>query len=105
MAALSDYLEDKLLNHIFRNSSFAKPTKIVVALTSGVPLDSDDGSTIPEIGLTNSESVSTGYTRVDLGNPSSEGNDKWGAVGIDNSSPYQVFSSGTPSHSGYFYPL
>lgn len=105
MAALSDYLEDKLLNHIFRNSSFAKPSKIAIALTSGVPLDSNDGSTIPELPLTNSESISTGYSRVDLGDPSSEGNDSWNEVGVDNTSAYQVYNSTPASHSGYFYPL
>ena len=49
MASLSDYLESGLLHHIFRGESFSKPSKIAIALTSGVPQDSDTGFTIPEL--------------------------------------------------------
>ena len=37
MAALSDYLESQLLNHLFRDVSFPKPDRLAIALTSGVP--------------------------------------------------------------------
>ena len=71
MAALSDYLESGLLNHVFRGSTFAKPETIAIALTSGEPLDSQTGQTILEIpsGINGS---GTGYSRVDLGVPSDE---------------------------------
>ena len=49
MAALSDYLESGLLNFIFRGQSFSAPSNISIALTSGAPLDSHTGSTIPEL--------------------------------------------------------
>ena len=49
MAALSDYLESGLLNHVFRGSTFAKPTDIAIALTSGAPLDSQTGENLLEI--------------------------------------------------------
>lgn len=76
MSALSDYLESGLLHHIFRGQSFPKPSEIAIALTSGVPLDSQNGLTIPEIpsGINNSL---TGYKRISLGNPSVSGNAKW----------------------------
>ena len=69
MAALSDYLESGLLHHIFLGQAFEKPSGMVIALTSGVITDSMTGSTIPEIpsGINGS---GTGYTRIDLGNPS-----------------------------------
>ena len=47
--ALSDYLESGLLHHIFRSQSFPKPTEVAIALCSGSPLDSNTGSTIPEL--------------------------------------------------------
>jgi hypothetical protein len=69
MAALSDYLESGLINHVFREGTFAKPSNISLALTSGIPQDSDTGATLPEIpsGII---CYGTGYARVDLGSPS-----------------------------------
>jgi hypothetical protein len=76
MSALSDYLESGLLHHIFRGQSFPKPSEIAIALTSGVPLDSHTGATIPELpsGLNNSL---TGYSRISLGAPSASGDSTW----------------------------
>jgi hypothetical protein len=69
MAALSDYLESGLLHHIFLGQAFEMPSGMLIALTSGVPLESDTGSTIPEI-PSGIDGVDTGYSRIDLGNPS-----------------------------------
>ena len=76
MASLSDYLESGLLHHLFRAQTFPKPTNVAVALTEGVPTDSDTGSTIPEVpsGITGS---GTGYARINLGDPSTLGDTKW----------------------------
>lgn len=76
MSALSDYLESGLLHHIFRGQSFPKPSEIAIALTSGVPLDSHTGATIPELpsGINGS---GTGYARLSLGAPSASGDVKW----------------------------
>ena len=107
MAALSDYLESGLLSHIFRGSTFAKPTTIALALTSGVPKDSDTGSTIPELpsGVAKGATfVTTNYARVSLGSPATTGNSTWNNVGYDVNTAYQVYSTET-NHSGYFYPL
>lgn len=112
MAALSDYLESALLNHIFRGSNFPKPSSIAIALTSGVPLDSDTGSSIPEIpsGIAKGSTfVTTNYSRLNLFNPSTSGNSIWNAVGIDDSTIFQVYGTSSSGDSvgisGYFYPL
>lgn len=99
MAALSDYLESGLLSHLFRNTAFARPETIAIALTSGVPVDSDDGSSIPEI-----PSGAKGYARINLGNPSTDGDDIWNNVGVDTTTTFEVYSEEV-DHSGYFYPL
>ena len=54
MASMSDYLESGVINHIFRNDTFSKPSNISVALLSSLADDSDTGSTINEVasGLT-----------------------------------------------------
>lgn len=115
MAALSDYLESGLLSHIFRNSPFPKPSEIAIALTSGVPIDSDSGSTIPELpsGVSRGENfVSTNYKRVTLFDPSTSGNTIWNTVGADDLTAYTVSGTAisgiqnvTPGQHGYFYPL
>jgi hypothetical protein len=107
MAALSDYLESGILSHLFKNDALTRPSTIAIALTSGVPLDSDTGSSILELpsGVVRGSSfVSTNYSRIDLGDPSTEGNNVWNNVGVDNTTEYEVFSEEV-DHSGYFYPL
>jgi hypothetical protein len=76
MAALSDYLESGLLNHVFRNGSFPKPSAIAIALTSGVIKDSDTGNTIPEI-ASGVNGLGTGYARILLDRTDVSGNDYW----------------------------
>lgn len=112
MAALSDYLESNLLNHIFRSTPFAKPSQIAIALTSSVPLDSDSGSTLPELpsGVNKGNNfVSTNYARINLGSPSGIGDTRWNPVGYDDLTTFSVYgtsSSGVSiGVSGYFYPL
>lgn len=76
MTALSDYMESGLLHHVFRGQTFPKPANVAVALCSGVPVDSDTGSTIPELPMTINGS-GTGYSRYNLGEPASSGNAVW----------------------------
>ena len=83
MAALSDYLESGLLHHMFRGDIFNKPSGIGIALTSGVPVESDTGSTIPEI-PSGIGGVDTGYSGINLGNPSESGNGYWTYTLADN---------------------
>lgn len=112
MAALSDYLESALLNHLFRGSSFPKPSSIAIALTSGVPLDSQTGSSIPEIpsGVTKGLSfVTTNYKRLSLGNPATSGDSIWNTVGADNITAFSVSGTSnsgvTSGLGGYYHPL
>lgn len=46
MAAMSDYLEEKLLNHTFRNVSFTPPTTVYLALYTSNPTDADTGTEV-----------------------------------------------------------
>lgn len=54
----SDYLEGKIIDHIFRTSSFTKPTVLAVALFSAAPSDSGGGTEV--------STSSTGYARQSL---------------------------------------
>jgi hypothetical protein len=53
----SDYLELKVLDHIFNKAAYTAPTNIFVALLTAAPADSATGSS----GLT--EATYTGYAR------------------------------------------
>ena|SRR5688500_7938116 len=46
MSAMSDYLENKLIDHIFRNRSFSVPAAIYVALFTAAPSDSGGGTEV-----------------------------------------------------------
>jgi len=108
MAAFSDYLEAQLLNHIFRADSFTKPANVSVVLTGEVAQDNDTGSTLPELpsGIDNGGNfTTTGYTRLSLGSPSSDGTTVWGDAGVDATTAFVVDNYDTPNASGYFYPL
>lgn len=49
MANFSNYLEDQLLTHIFRTSSYSKPSTIAIALLTAAANDADTGATITEV--------------------------------------------------------
>lgn len=108
MAALSDYLESGLLSHLFRNSAFSRPANICIALTSGVPVDSDTGSSLPELpsGVQNGLNfVPTNYQRINLGSPATNGDSVWNSVGVDTTTTYSVSGTTHTSGQAYFYPL
>jgi hypothetical protein len=44
MAAMSDFLEDELVKHIFRTGSFTKPTVLAFALLTTAAVDADTGT-------------------------------------------------------------
>ena len=46
MSAMSDYLENKLIDHIFRGTSFTAPTTLYVALFTAAPSDSGGGTEV-----------------------------------------------------------
>jgi hypothetical protein len=76
MAALSDYLESGILNNIFRGVSFTPPSKIAIALTKSVPIQSNNGFTINEVSATGVSGVNTGYARVLISN-NTNNSQKW----------------------------
>lgn len=108
MAALSDYLESGILNHIFKSQTFTKPSEIAIALTGGVAKDSDNGSTIPELpsGFLdgNNTHLPTNYTRAKLHSPATSGDAIWKNVGVDETTSYYIYSDEVDA-SGYTYPL
>lgn len=46
MSALSDYLENKLIAHIFRNTDYTRPANIYVALYTAAPNDAGGGTEV-----------------------------------------------------------
>lgn len=76
MSALSDYLESNVLNNIFRGVSFTPPSKIAIALTRSVPLQTQNGTTINEVLPTGVNAVPNGYARV-LVSVSNNNSTKW----------------------------
>jgi len=46
MAELSNYLEDKLLDHVLRNQSFTSPTTVYVGLYTSDPSDDNSGTEV-----------------------------------------------------------
>jgi hypothetical protein len=121
MAAISDYLENQLLNHLFRTSSFPKPSSIAIALTNGLVKDSDTGATLPEVPTGTPIGRPTGYSRISLGDPAVSGAFFWSNVGQDTVTTFSVyvnsgelvnfsnqstlFNASSSSLSGYIYPL
>lgn len=46
MSSLSDYLENKLIDHVLRGQTFTAPTNVYVALFTGAPSDSGGGTEV-----------------------------------------------------------
>lgn len=59
MTALSDYLKNEILDHIWNDGAWTAPTNIYAALCTAATVDSDDASTITEANY-------TGYARVEI---------------------------------------
>lgn len=96
MAAFSDYLEDALVNHIFRNSTFTRPANIYVALFTAAPSDAGGGT-----------EVSGGsYARVAVATGASSGWDASSAGATANTAavtfPTATADWGTVTHVGLF---
>ena len=72
MAALSDWLESQIAEHIFRTATFTKPTVLAVALCTAATTDAQTGATITEVANSN------GYART-LRNPLDA---NWAAIGV-----------------------
>lgn len=96
--AFSDYLEDKLLKHIFTSTGYTSPNaSIYVGLLTAGPTDSSTGATVTEVSNANS------YARVQVSawtvtgtNPTEAHNT--GAIEF----PTATGTWGTISHIGVF---
>lgn len=53
MTAMSDFLENRLIDHLFRGVSFSAPTALHVALFTANPSDSGGGTEVSTAGSTN----------------------------------------------------
>lgn len=96
MTAMSDYLENALINHIFRNTDFTRPANIYVALFTAAPSDSGGGT-----------EVSGGsYARVAVATGASSGWDAASGGATANTNvvtfPTATADWGTITHVGFF---
>jgi len=46
MSAMSDYLENQIVDHLFRTATFSKPTTVYVALFTAAPSDAGGGTEV-----------------------------------------------------------
>lgn len=46
MAAITNYLEDKLLDHVFKNTAFTQPSGLFLALYTAAPSDTGGGTEV-----------------------------------------------------------
>lgn len=58
MSSFSDFLEDKVLRHVFTNTAYTPPTTIYVALFTVAPTDAGGGTEV--------STTSTGYARQSM---------------------------------------
>lgn len=101
----SDYLENKIIDHIFRSGSFVKPTGLYVALFTAAPSDAGGGTEVAGGGYaranlppldTNWKATQGGTTGASSGTGGQTSN----AVAIPFPAP--TANWGTVSHYGIF---
>lgn len=46
MSSFSDFLEDELLDHVFRNAAYTSPSAVYLALYTAAPTDSGGGTEV-----------------------------------------------------------
>lgn len=92
MAILSDYLEPKLLDHIFKRSEFTRPSGLYIGISSSAFSEGDSGTT--------AAAKEPGY---DSTTPSYFG-DGYSRVQIDNNAQYDATSGNIKNTSGIDFP-
>ena len=86
MSAMSNYLENKLVDHLFRGISFTAPTTMYIGLLTAAPSDTGGGT-----------EVATGsYARVQY-NPSYS---NWKGTGTEVTNTPSAGTNGTTSNAG-----
>lgn len=77
--SFSDYLEDKVLKHVFTNTSYTSPTTVYAALYTVAPTDAGGGTEV--------STSSTGYSRQSM------------AFTVSGTSPTQAANSAAVEYS------
>lgn len=77
MSAMSDYLENKLVDHIFRAATFSKPTSLYISLHTAATSDDGTGAEV---------TTGVGYARVAVGPSDTAWNSTQGGATAGNSS-------------------
>lgn len=67
MGSFSDYLENALLNHTFKGSSFTQPSNLYVALSTADPLDTGGGLAEPAFASGYYRTVCNSWTTATTG--------------------------------------
>lgn len=105
MSAMSDYLENKLIDHLFRDTTFAKPAALYIALFTAPPSDAGGGTEVTggsyarvavAPSLTNWNATQGGTAGVSSGTGGTTSN----AVAINFPTPTVAW--GTVTHVGIF---
>lgn len=86
MGMLSDYLENKLIDHLFRGQSFAAPANLYVGLLTAAPSDTGGGT----------EVTGGSYARVTVANSLAN----WAGTQAAASTVASSGNSGTTSNNG-----
>ena len=92
MAAMSDYLENKLIDHIFRGVSFTAPSNLYVALLTANPTDANTSGG-NELGTT----TPNNYARVNIAANTTNWASTGGATTTTNEGNKAAMQSGDPS--------
>ena len=87
---MSDYLEEKLLNHVLRNTAFTPPSTVYVGLSTGSFGDDNSGT----------ELSGNGYARQSIAFDAASGGVSDNTSNVDF--PAATGSQGTITHFGLF---
>ena len=90
MSAMSDYLENEILDHILRNAAYAPASTVYIGLSTGSFADGNSGT----------ELSGSGYTRKSIAFDAASGGTTDNTSAIDF--PTATGSWGTVSHWGLF---
>ncbi|MAL44564.1 hypothetical protein [Hyphomonas sp.] len=90
MSAMSDYLEEKLLNHVLRNTAFTPPSTVYIGLSTGSFGDDNSGT----------ELSGNGYARQSIAFDAASGGVSDNTSNVDF--PAATGSQGTITHFGLF---
>jgi hypothetical protein len=105
MSAASDYLENQLVDHLFRGATFAKPSSLFFALFTAAPSDSGGGTEVTggsyaRVSITPSNTNFNATQGGTSGVSSGSGGNTTNAVAITFPAPSA--SWGTVTHYGVF---